>query len=559
MLAQGAISLSESLTVELKSDRMRLPDRDLLEAVVCLANTEGGSLYLGVEDDGTVTGLHPKHDPPDGMVALVANRTSPPLAVHVSRLEIGGQAIAHVEVPKATQIVATSDGVVKRRRLMGDGQPECVPFLPHEFPIRLSGLRLVDVSRQAVEGATEADLDPAERVRLRQFVERFAGDRALLTLSDEDLDGALGATERDATGRRPTLLGLLLLGKEAAIRRLVPTHEVAFQILDGQKVRFNEFTRGPLLRVFEWVDTLFAPVNTEEEIQVGLFRVPVPRVDRTAFREALANALTHRDYSRLGAVHVRLENEALVISNPGGFVEGVTLDNLLTTEPRPRNPALADAFKRTGLVERTGRGVELIYRGLLRYGRPGPDYVRTDAHSVVLRVLLGDADLDFLRLVLAEEQQQGQPLPIDSLIVLSALRQHRRLNREELASLIQRDQAAANQTLEVLREHGLVQSHGRTKGATFTLAPNVYARFDQQVEYTRQAGFSRLQQEQMVRSYVLQHATVTRSDVMELCRISDRQATRLLKRMTDEEMLASQGELRWRKYAPGRRLREDLK
>jgi len=55
-------------------------------------------------------------------------------------------------------------------------------------------------------------------------------------------------------------------------------------------------------------------------------------------------------------VHVRLSGDTLLISNPGGFVEGVTLNNLLTTEPRPRNPGLADALKRIGLVERTGRG-----------------------------------------------------------------------------------------------------------------------------------------------------------------------------------------------------------
>jgi ATP-dependent DNA helicase RecG len=140
------------------------------------------------------------------------------------------------------------------------------------------------------------------------------------------------------------------------LRALVPTHEVAFQILDGEEVRFNEFSRAPLLRAFDWVETLFKPLNTEREFQSGLFRVAVPKLDQRAFREAIANAVTHRDYSLRGAVHVRLTGAELVISNPGGFVEGVTLDNLLTTEPRPRNPALADALKRIGLVERTGRG-----------------------------------------------------------------------------------------------------------------------------------------------------------------------------------------------------------
>lgn len=191
-----SLTLRESLTIELKSDRSRLPDRELVEAVVCLANTEGGSVYLGVEDDGTVTGLHPIHDGPlEGLPAMIANRTAPPLAVRVSRLEIEGKAVFQIEVPKARQIVATAEGVVKRRRLMPDGQPECVPFLPHEFPIRLSELRLVDTTRLPVEGAVLEDLDPLERGRMRQLIERFGGDRSLLSLGDEELDGALGVAE----------------------------------------------------------------------------------------------------------------------------------------------------------------------------------------------------------------------------------------------------------------------------------------------------------------------------------------------------------------------------
>ena len=95
-------------------------------------------------------------------------------------------------------------------------------------------------------------------------------------------------------------------------------------------------------------------------------------------------------------------SDAIEISNPGGFVEGVSLENLLVTAPTPRNPLLADAFKRIGLVERTGRGVDIIFQGLLRYGRPAPDYGRSGATSVVVRLPGGEADLNFLQLVMAE-------------------------------------------------------------------------------------------------------------------------------------------------------------
>jgi ATP-dependent DNA helicase RecG len=482
---------------------------------------------------------------------LIANRTVPPLHAVVTRLDVGGAAVARIDVPKARPITATSDGVLRRRRLQLDGRPECVPFFPHEFGQRLSDLGMMDPSGQAVIGASLSDLDPVERARLRQFVERFQGDRGLLDLDDEQLDGALGLTVRAERGRVPTLTGLLLVGREAALAQFAPSHEVALQVMDGENVRFNQFIRSPLLRAFEWLETSFAPLNVEEELQVGPFRVPVPLVDRRAFREAVANALTHRDYARLGAVHVRLERDALVVSNPGGFVEGVSLGNLLTTEPRPRNPRLADAFKRIGLVERTGRGVDLIYRGLLRFGRPDPDYSRSDTRSVVLRLPTAAADIAFLRLVLEEEKRIAGPLPIDSLIALASLREHRRLTRAELARAIQKVDTVALSALEGLVERGLATAHGLGRGRTYTLSPHVYARQGQQVEYTRQAGFDELQREQLIKSYVRQHGVIRCADAMDLCRVGRNQASRLLRRLAEEGALEAHGSLRWRSYKAG--------
>ncbi|EPN52427.1 putative transcriptional regulator, partial [Pseudomonas syringae pv. actinidiae ICMP 19094] len=384
----------ESLTVEFKSDRIKLPDRELIEALVCLANAEGGELWLGVEDDGTPTGLHAEHHLLEGLAGMVAARTSPSLNVQAEAIDLDGVAVAHIHVPKAQSEVATTSGVYLRRRLKHDGTPECIAMLPHERSSRASSFGLLDVSAQPVAGATLADLDPLERERLRQAVQQYGGDRVLLELDDEALDGALLLTARQPDGMRvPTLTGLLLIGRETSLRQLVPTHEFAFQVLAQQAVRFNEFRRFPLLKALDWLETNFRPYNPEEELQVGLFRVPVPKVDLGAFREAVANALVHRDYHGRGAVHVRLEDDALVVSNPGGLVDGVTLANLLVTEPRPRNPTLADAMKRVGVVERSGRGVDKIFRGMLKFGRPAPDYSYTTAQSVVLRLPTAEADL----------------------------------------------------------------------------------------------------------------------------------------------------------------------
>lgn len=312
-------------------------------------------------------------------------------------------------------------------------------------------------------------------------------------------------------------------------------------MLAQQAVRFNEFRRFPLLKALDWLETNFRPYNPEKELQVGLFRVPVPMVDMAAFREAVANALIHRDYHRLGAVHVRLEDDALVISNPGGLVDGVTLANLLVTEPRPRNRALADAMKRIGVVERSGRGVDTIYRGMLKFGRPSPDYSRTDGQNVVVRLPTEAADLDFRRLVVDEERRRGAELPIDTLIALGALRGLKRLSAEELAQHIQRDVASAKRTLEALTEAGLVEAHGSTRGRSYTLSASLYGVSAGKAAYTRQAGFSPIQHEQMVLSYIRQHGHIKRSEVMELCRLSEGQVKELLRRMSAEGMIVLEG------------------
>ncbi|KTT66973.1 ATPase [Pseudomonas oryzihabitans] len=539
----------ESLSVEFKSDRSRLPDRELIEALVCLANAEGGELWLGVEDDGTPSGLHADHHLLAGLAGMVAARTSPSLNVQAEAVELDGVTVARIQVPMAQGEVATTSGVYLRRRLKHDGTPECVAMLPHERSSRASSFGLLDVSAQPVAGATLADLDPLERERMRQAVQQYGGDRVLLELDDEALDGALLLTARQADGSRvPTLTGLLLIGRETSLRQLVPTHEFAFQVLAQQAVRFNEFRRFPLLKALDWLETNFRPYNPEEELQVGLFRVPVPKVDLGAFREAVANALVHRDYHGRGAVHVRLEDEALVVSNPGGLVDGVTLANLLVTEPRPRNPALADAMKRIGVVERSGRGVDKIFRGMLKFGRPAPDYSYTTAQSVVLRLPTAEADLDFRRLVVEHERATNAELPIDSLIALAALRASKRVTADELAVQIQRDTASAKRTLEALTEAGLVEAHGATRGRSYTLSASLYQAVGDKAAYTRQAGFAPIQHEQMVLNYVQQHGQIKRAEVMELCRISTDQAAKLLKKLKDKGAIVQSGKNRGASY-----------
>ncbi len=99
------IARGETLTVEFKSDRTKLPDRELVAALVGLANTDGGSLFLGVEDGGTPTGLHVSHSNLAGLPAMVANNTVPALSVVAESLEVDGVRVWRIKVPRYRQLV----------------------------------------------------------------------------------------------------------------------------------------------------------------------------------------------------------------------------------------------------------------------------------------------------------------------------------------------------------------------------------------------------------------------------------------------------------------------
>ncbi|HHH42147.1 MAG TPA: ATPase [Chloroflexi bacterium] len=528
----------ESLTVEFKSDRGPLPDADLLDTVVCLANGQGGILLVGVEDDGTVTGLHPTHrTDPRQLTAFIAARTVPPLSAQVSFLDLAESPVAVVEVPRARQPVATSDGRLLVRYQDSRGQPGCRPLYPHELTGWYADRGQRDYTAQPVPNAAWQDLNPLEFERLRRLVREYHGDDSLLDLDDRQLARALGLTASSNGQTVPTVAGLLLVGREDVLKAHLPAHEVAFQVLDGQEVRVNEFYRWPLLRTFERIMEAFAVRNEERELTVGLFRVGVPAYDPRAFREAVNNALTHRDYTRLGAVHVQLRGDHILVTNPGGLVQGVTVENILVAGPRPRNPRLADIFKRVGLVERTGRGVSIIYEGLLRTGHPPPDYTRTTGTAVTVILPGGPGDLEFVALVVQEENRQQRPFSVEELLLLGHLWREREMDTAEAARLIQQNETAARRVLEHLVESGLVEGRGHTRARRYHLSATVYREVGQRVEYVRRRGFDRLQREQMVLDYVRAHGRITRREVMDLCRVNANQAAYLLRRLSNAEEL----------------------
>lgn len=537
------IQNGEKLSVEFKSDLARLSDSALVTAIVGLSNTEGGYLLLGVEDNSDVTGLHKKHQNTHGLSGLVASRTVPCLNIKSQIVEIDGMNIAVITVPKANGIIATSDGLIQHRRLKADGTPESIPFHPHDFMQRQSSLQVVDPSAIAMQDISADELDPLQRQRLRNAIKRYGGDNSLSNLDDDQLDGALQLVVEKDGERHPTLTGLLLLGTPELLKHHLPSHEVAFQVLSGTSVKVNEFFKRPLLETFEEVELLFRARVNEEEIDIGLFRTSIPDYNRQAFREAFVNALVHRDYHRLGMVQVRLDDTGLTISSAGGFVEGVNVKNLLVVSPRSRNPLLADVMKRIGLAERTGRGIDRIFEGMLRYGRPAPDYSMSDNSTVSVFMSNASADIKFVRMIIEQEEKTGD-MPIDSLIVLSRLRDERRLTTSDFITSIQKSETQVRSILEKLTETGLIEARSQGRGRSYTLSSRVYDQLGEQIAYVRQIGIGGIQQEQMLIQLLEVKGSIKRADVMELCNITQDQAFKLLRKLRKKGLLEMHGNSR---------------
>lgn len=538
----------ESLVVEFKSDLKLLSDSELVEAIIGMTNTDGGTLYLGVEDNGNVTGVHKKHADEIGVAALIANKTVPSLAVRAEIIDEENVDVLKIEVPMSRTIVASSDGKIVRRRLKLDGTPENIPMYPYEINTRLSELSLLDFSAQPLLDATVDDLDPNERVRLRSIIKMRKGDAALLELSDEELDKSLRIVKEENGILCPTITGMLLIGKEDRLKELMPTAKSSFQVLEGTKVRVNEQFSKPLLATFEIFENYLKAWNPEREMEYGLFRISIPEFSEAAFREGLVNAFCHRDYSILQMVRLAIEDDGLTISSPGGFIEGVNLNNLLTVEPHGRNQALADALKRIGLAERTGRGIDRIFEGSIVYGRPLPDYADSTERYVKLFIQRAEPDLAFSKMILNEENRMGRKLPINALLILSTLQKERRASLQELSDAIHVSEARTKANVEKLVESGLIEASGSGKSRAYILSTKVYRAQENSVGYVRQTGIDTLKYEELSLKLAKQQGYVTRDNVKELLNISSSQAYRILKKLADKEKLVLIGTGRNARY-----------
>ena len=513
----------ESEVLEFKS--WEGPKKSLAEAVemaVCFANAEGGLVVFGIEDKvkgraEAVTGCD-SYDL-DVWRRGIYEATRPSLTVEVSELTVPEGVLLSVRVPKGpTPPYGTSGGLY----LVRVGK-NCMPYSPDAFVRKQVSTGAIDWSAQPMEGAGVRDLDPTEIERVRKVIKASRPASPLLELNDRELLGSVGALRGDYVTRA----GFLLLGRQDRLSELLPGHEIIYlHYLSPTELDLRLDLKAPLLHVLERLTDVINVRNPFRTLKTGLFHTDIPAFPEEAFREAILNALIHRDYLEHGSVYVRHSGREMSIGSPGGFIGGITPENVLHAEPRARNRLLADIFQKIGLVERAGIGRHRIFRSTLGYGKRTPLY-EADEHTVRL-TLYDDTFDDKLAAFIATRQRAGEDFGLDDLVLLSYLREHMEIDVNTAARLCQLSEARVRDHLDRLcfRSSSWLERRGKKSGITYHLSRSAAAQFVGKAVYSRSRAIDRVRWPTVVRQYVEEHGSIGNSECRELLMLGNSQSAK---------------------------------
>lgn len=489
--------------------------RDAVETAICLANGDGGVIVFGVADrtKGQSKAIHgAKGYALDTWRRGIYDTTRPNLPVEISELDVadGTGKLLVVRVPKGLNPpYGTAQGLYKIR--VGKN---CMPLDPTKFLTHQMSTGAIDWSAQFAEEIVFDDLDAVEIARGRNILQNTQSQSPLLELDDKEFLAALGALKNG----KPTRTGLLLFGKERVIREVCPQYQVHYVYQKSEtEVSRNDTYNFSLLQILERLEQIFTgPINPEHELSVGLFKIRIPDFPIEVVREALLNAVTHRDYTNPNEVLIRHTKDALILTSPGGFIAGITPENILHHEAASRNRALAMAFEKLRLVERAGIGRRRIFIPLLQYGKRIPKY-EASTDQVTLHIFNGSYDAQTASLI-AQWRKGGRDIDLDGLLILTYLREHAYLSTTSASTILQRSLEETRAVLDSLShpKTGILERRGRTKGATYHLVKGIAKDLLGKAAYTKTRGLDPIRYAEMVKEYLKQHNTISPQECREL-------------------------------------------
>ena len=346
----------------------------------------------------------------------------------------------------------------------------------------------------SAEVCPSADLGDLDRRAIDLFRDKWAARARRSDLASFEPEQLLIDADLYLPARGLTYAALILFGTDSAMARLLGQAELIFEYRsDPASIPYQqrqEFRRGLLL----FHDELWSLINLRNDIHSvrdGPYRRDIVALNEDAVREAVLNAVCHRDYRLYGPTYVRQSPRRLEIVSPGGFPPDVNPSNVLFRQS-PRNRRLAEALARCGLVERSGQGADRMFQASLAEGKLPPDFSATTPESVCVvlnGVVQDEAFVTFLERITAEKQSH---FSVIDLVVLDAV--HRGLGIPEMMRA----------RLTELVALGAVERLDRSR---LVLSRSFYILKGKPGEYTRRAGLDRNTRKELLVKHIAASGT----------------------------------------------------
>jgi len=333
-----------------------------------------------------------------------------------------------------------------------------------------------DFSSKIVEGLTVKDLNgPAIKEFKRRWAQK-ARKKEYARFSDEKTLRAIGVL----TKKGINYAGIILFGKKEMLDNMLPCAEIIFEWRqDKAKIAhdFRKTWRDPFLNIHDKIFKTVNERNLRTPFQEGFIQREVYAFNEDSIREAVANAVAHRDYTIGGkSIIIKASPDEFEIKSPGGLPPGITLDNILE-EQNPRNRCIAEAFEKAGLAERSGQGMDLIFKTTIEEGKGLPDLSSTDMFSVRLKIPAKVKDKNFILFLEKVAKEKQIIFSFEEIYELEKIRE------QEVVTKLKNEKR--------FMSLGIVERIGRTKGSKYILSHKYYSHKEQPGTYTRLHGLSR--------------------------------------------------------------------
>ena len=515
------IGFTESEIVEFKES---LSERESGgEALCSFANQNGGVLYFGVKNNGEIIGMQSVTEKTlRDLSHYLFDNFEPQLIFSVTKEIRSEREIIKVVVDKSS----TPYHTFRKKPYIRIG-PNTDPMPQKEYQHRLISYTSTnkDYSSTLVSDFSVADLSFDALLELRRRLTESGRYKVDITaLSDDQMLKDL-LLLRDG---KLTLAAIILLGTEATLSRALPYAEIRF----GYKISESEirnqdtviFKGGYLL----YYNTLWEKINARNltlTIPLGMRVVERQAFDEESIREAVNNAIIHRDYLLSESVFVFQYQSNIQVKSPGGFPEGVNEQNIID-ESKPRNKLLADILFKCNIVEQFGNGVNLMYKNQLSLGKNPPNYKKTTETRVILELEGTIQDIEFARYVLKVADQKKKDLTDEELVLLHKIKSNERI--------------AQDGVLDELLECGLIERIGASK---YLLSKQYYIDMDKKGDYTRRKGLSRNKNKELILQHLADFGPATRVEFDGVFKfeLSKKEISNLLEELKRKEKIYFEG------------------